>query len=166
MRRVIRSALPAPTQGALDRRQQTADQKRASGTLDVQSTWNRARKTKPLTTAVKILKEMAGERERCMYCGDSHWTDIEHFWPKTPYPERMFRWPSMLCRCPLRATERSGRSRVAGLVPLRYRSEPEPISKTAGRTPRGLGRLRRRVDRPKPWLTHEPHGLPYQVHRL
>lgn len=99
MRRVIRRALPAPTLGALDRRQQTADQKRANGTLDVQSTWNGARKTKPLTTALKILKEMAGERERCMYCGDSHGTDIEHFWPKTPYPERMFRWPNMLLCC-------------------------------------------------------------------
>jgi uncharacterized protein (TIGR02646 family) len=100
MRRVIRRALPPPTQGALDRRQQKADQKRtAAGTLNVQSTWNSARKTKPLATVFKTLKEMAGERERCMYCGDSHGTDIEHFWPKTPYPERMFRWPNMLLCC-------------------------------------------------------------------
>jgi uncharacterized protein (TIGR02646 family) len=42
---------------------------------------------------------MAGERERCMYCGDSHGTDIEHFWPKAPYPENMFRWPNMLLCC-------------------------------------------------------------------
>jgi hypothetical protein len=27
-----------------------------------------------------------------MYCLDSHATDIEHFWPKTPYPQRMFVW--------------------------------------------------------------------------
>jgi uncharacterized protein (TIGR02646 family) len=100
MRRFTRCALPAPTQAALDRRQQMADQQLANGvTLDVQSTWNGARKTKPLTTALKTLKEMAGERERCMYCGDSHGTDIEHFWPKTPYPERMFRWPNMLLCC-------------------------------------------------------------------
>lgn len=100
MRRFTRCALPAPTQAALDRRQQMADQQLAKGvTLDVQSTWNGARKTKPLTTALRTLKEMAGERERCMYCGDSHGTDIEHFWPKTPYPERMFRWPNMLLCC-------------------------------------------------------------------
>jgi len=99
MRRVARRALPAPTQLALDRRQQTADQKRASGTLTVQSEWDGARKTKALKTVLKTLKEMAGERERCMYCGDSHGTDIEHFWPKTPYPERMFGWPNMLLCC-------------------------------------------------------------------
>lgn len=100
MRRVTRSALPAPTQAALDGRHQTVIQKRASGaTLDVQGIWNAARKTKPLATALKTLKAMAGERERCMYCGDSHGTDIEHFWPKTPHPERMFRWPNMLLCC-------------------------------------------------------------------
>jgi uncharacterized protein (TIGR02646 family) len=42
---------------------------------------------------------MMGERERCMYCLDSHGTDIEHFWPKTPYPERMFQWPNLLLCC-------------------------------------------------------------------
>jgi hypothetical protein len=30
---------------------------------------------------------------------DSHGSDIEHFWPKTSYPERMFRWPNMLLCC-------------------------------------------------------------------
>jgi uncharacterized protein (TIGR02646 family) len=34
-----------------------------------------------------------------MYCVDSHGTDIEHFWPKTPYPERMFVWPNLLLCC-------------------------------------------------------------------
>lgn len=55
MRRVTRRALPPPTQGALDRRQQKADQKRAAaGTLNVQSTWNSARKTRPLATVPPI----------------------------------------------------------------------------------------------------------------
>jgi len=40
-----------------------------------------------------------GERERCMYCLDSHGTDIEHFWPKAPYPERMFTWSNLLLCC-------------------------------------------------------------------
>lgn len=48
---------------------------------------------------MSILKSMAGERQRCMYCGDSHGTDIEHFWPKTHYPERMFHWPNLLLCC-------------------------------------------------------------------
>jgi uncharacterized protein (TIGR02646 family) len=34
-----------------------------------------------------------------MYCLDSHGADIEHFWPKTPYPERMFLWPNLLLCC-------------------------------------------------------------------
>lgn len=99
MRRVTRSRLPASTQLALDRRQQRADQKWVSGTLKIEREWKGARKTKPLMTVLKTLKAMAGERERCMYCGDSHGTDIEHFWPKTPYPGRMFGWPNMLLCC-------------------------------------------------------------------
>jgi len=42
---------------------------------------------------------MMGDRERCMYCLDSHGSDIDHFWPKTPFPERMFRWPNLLLCC-------------------------------------------------------------------
>ena len=34
-----------------------------------------------------------------MYCCDSHATDIEHFWPKGTYPERMFRWLNLLLCC-------------------------------------------------------------------
>lgn len=34
-----------------------------------------------------------------MYCLDSHGTDIEHYWPKTPYPDKMFVWPNLLLCC-------------------------------------------------------------------
>jgi len=67
--------------------------------LRVEAEWNRARRNKPLAEAATVLRAMAGNRERCMYCGDSHGTDIEHFWPKTPYPEHMFRWTNMLLCC-------------------------------------------------------------------
>ncbi len=99
MRRVTRSALPVATQNALHRRQEKVNQARADGTLNVERHWKGARKTKALQTVLKTLKQMAGMRERCMYCGDSHGTDIEHFWPKAPYPERMFRWPNLLLCC-------------------------------------------------------------------
>jgi uncharacterized protein (TIGR02646 family) len=99
VRRVTRVPLPVSTQRALDRRQQAADAKRADGTLNIETEWKSARKTKPLKTVFSELRSMAGERERCMYCGDSHGTDIEHFWPKKPYPERIFRWPNMLLCC-------------------------------------------------------------------
>jgi len=48
---------------------------------------------------VKTLRAMAGARERCMYCIDSHGSDVEHFWPKGQYPERTFIWSNMLLCC-------------------------------------------------------------------
>jgi uncharacterized protein (TIGR02646 family) len=46
-----------------------------------------------------VLREMMGQRARCMYCLDSHGSDIEHFWPKTPFSERLFKWPNLLLCC-------------------------------------------------------------------
>jgi len=45
------------------------------------------------------LKAMAAGLERCMYCEDSAGTDIEHFWPKSEYPERAFNWDNYLLAC-------------------------------------------------------------------
>ncbi len=45
------------------------------------------------------LKSMAAGLERCMYCEDSAGTDIEHFWPKSAYPERAFNWDNYLLAC-------------------------------------------------------------------
>lgn len=99
MRRITRVALPAPTQKALDRRQADADAKRAEGTLVAEMEWKSARRTKPLKTIAATLAGMTGPRERCMYCCDSHGTDIEHFRPKADYPQWMFRWPNLLLCC-------------------------------------------------------------------
>ena len=98
MRRVIRRDLTGVNAGALDQRQRRPITSGAGRNLEGESTWDGARRTKPLVTAA-TLKHMMGERERCMYCLDSHGTDIEHFWPKTPYPERMFFWPNLLLCC-------------------------------------------------------------------
>lgn len=46
-----------------------------------------------------VLKSMAGGRERCMYCEDNEGTDIEHFWPKSTYPEKAFSWSNYLLAC-------------------------------------------------------------------
>jgi uncharacterized protein (TIGR02646 family) len=99
MRKIQRLVLPAPTQKALDRKQARANTKKAAGTLNIEATWKSARQTKPLKTALGVLQTMAGNRQRCMYCGDSHGTDIEHFWPKERHPERMFRWLNLLLCC-------------------------------------------------------------------
>jgi uncharacterized protein (TIGR02646 family) len=99
MRRIERHNLPVATQKALDKRQIDADAMRVAGTLDVEKMWKIARQTKPLKTSLSVLESMAGQRHRCMYCGDSHGTDMEHFWPKKRHPERMFRWPNLLLCC-------------------------------------------------------------------
>jgi uncharacterized protein (TIGR02646 family) len=99
MRKITRLALPAVTAKALKRKQAATNTKKAAGTLDVDASWKSARQTNPVKAALGVLQNMAGERQRCMYCGDSHGTDIEHFWPKKPHPERMFQWPNLLLCC-------------------------------------------------------------------
>lgn len=99
MRRVLRQDLSAAIVRYLDSRQQRADAGRAAGTLDIEKSWKSARQTQKLELVKAHLKQMAGGRERCMYCSDSAGTDIEHFWPKSVYPERMFRWLNMLLCC-------------------------------------------------------------------
>ncbi len=99
MRSITRFPLDAATQDGLNQRQATADQKCREGALQVNVEWQIARRTHLLHSVLSMLKRMIGERERCMYCLDSHGTDIEHFWPKAPYPDRMFQWPNMLLCC-------------------------------------------------------------------
>lgn len=99
MRRFKRKPLPAPEAEKLCNEQTKANAKLVAKTLNVNKEWDRARRNKPLNKAFTTLLEMAGNRQRCMYCGDSQGTDIEHFWPKSPYPRKMFRWNNMLLGC-------------------------------------------------------------------
>jgi len=99
MRRVVRIPLPALTQQALNGKQDDFDLRRAQVALDAGDTWDAARRTELILTCLQILREMAGRRQRCMYCSDSHGADIEHFWPKAVYPERVFRWTNLLLCC-------------------------------------------------------------------
>lgn len=99
MRHVVRAHLEADVLEKLKQKQNKANHKRADGSLDVEQEWKAARRTRPLQTVFATLKGMMGTRKRCMYCLDSHGTDIEHFWPKTPYPEKMFVWPNLLLCC-------------------------------------------------------------------
>ena len=58
-----------------------------------------ARKTLRIREVLLTLEGMMGTRARCMYCLDSHGADIEHFWPKAPYPAKAFTWTNLpLCR--------------------------------------------------------------------
>jgi uncharacterized protein (TIGR02646 family) len=48
---------------------------------------------------LKALQFMMGKSGRCMYCVDSHGCNIEHFRPKSPFPEWMFQWQNLLLCC-------------------------------------------------------------------
>lgn len=99
MRRVARLPLPATDLAYLARRQRKADSQHKAGVLNVDRVWRTARKGKVLGRALKTLQCMAGLRARCMYCLDSHGTDIEHWRPKASDPGRMFTWDNMLLCC-------------------------------------------------------------------
>lgn len=94
MRRVFRPALPTRVQTYLERRRQAT-----AGAANIENAWKAARQTQALGTVVRTLRAMAGARERCMYCVDSHGSDIEHFWPKGRYPTCAFVWSNMLLCC-------------------------------------------------------------------
>ena len=99
MRRIKRMELPSAARAYLNQRQQQANEKLASGNLDASTEWKSARQTQAVAAVVATLRRMTGERERCMYCLDSHGSDIEHFRPKADYPKRMFRWRNLLLCC-------------------------------------------------------------------
>jgi hypothetical protein len=99
MRYVRRLNLDGEVQADLESRQADADRQRWEGTLDVAANWQTARQTRSLKLVLATLQQMMGERQRCMYCLDSHGTDIDHFWPKKPFPDRMFVWLNLLLCC-------------------------------------------------------------------
>ncbi len=45
------------------------------------------------------LHEMCGGVRRCGYCEDSMADEVEHIWPKSLYPERVFSWQNYLYAC-------------------------------------------------------------------
>lgn len=99
MRRIRRTSLSGATVRALRRIQARVNQLRNADGFDATDAWASTRKSLPIRACLSVLHAMAGNRQRCMYCSDSHGSDIEHFWPKTRYPERLFRWDNMLLCC-------------------------------------------------------------------
>jgi uncharacterized protein (TIGR02646 family) len=94
MRRIARTSLPPRSLTYLARKQVEIDN---GG--HIQATWDTARRTRTMKAVAQILALMSGKSHRCMFCGDSRSTDIEHFWPKSDYPSRVFRWDNLLWIC-------------------------------------------------------------------
>jgi uncharacterized protein (TIGR02646 family) len=99
VRYVKRQDLAGAVETDLARRQTDVDATSNRPGFDAQSVWSAARQSDTIKTVIAVLQAMMGDRQRCMYCLDSHGTDIEHFWPKTPYPGKMFRWLNLLLCC-------------------------------------------------------------------
>lgn len=99
MRRVPRPVLPQQVSSYLKSKRGVVAQRWQAQTLDIEALWKQSRQTQKIRQALKLLQQAMGPRERCMYCLDSHGTDIEHFWPKTPYPRLAFYWNNWLLCC-------------------------------------------------------------------
>lgn len=93
MRHVHRLELPRKVESYLSRRQAGANAQ------NIDRDWKVARQTQAFSMVVRTLQRMTGSRERCMYCVDSHGSDIDHFWPKSRYSNRAFQWSNMLLCC-------------------------------------------------------------------
>jgi uncharacterized protein (TIGR02646 family) len=58
-----------------------------------------ARSRKWFNPIREALKNMAGDSQTCMFCDHNEPTDVEHFRPKTEYPNRTFSWGNMFWIC-------------------------------------------------------------------
>ena len=99
MRKVHRIDLSTETARNLQLLQNEADELRKAGTLQPDDHWKGNRRSQSILAALAALRQMVGSRERCIYCVDSVASDIEHFRPKTPFPERMYVWTNLLIAC-------------------------------------------------------------------
>jgi uncharacterized protein (TIGR02646 family) len=99
VRRIVRPALPGHTQAFLDRRQKSVNDQYRLGVLNIDRDWKAARRSQSIKLVLRTLQQAMGPRERCMYCLDSHGSDIEHFRPKARFPKHAYRWKNLLLCC-------------------------------------------------------------------
>lgn len=99
MKQVIRPCLPNNVAKYIAKQQLKIDQDMADGPVDIEKRWKTRRQTKTVEKALKALQAAVGKTEPCMYCVDNHGTDIEHFWPKRRYMDRVFNWGNWLLCC-------------------------------------------------------------------
>ncbi len=103
MRRLQRSALSEREQKWLDektaeiRKTPKAERKAQAAARWKTDKINQAKN--PLGDIQEKLQAMCSGLIRCMYCEDSQGHDIDHFRPKSTYPERTFVWENLLYAC-------------------------------------------------------------------
>lgn len=97
MRRVVRSDLEADSVEFLTKKQLELLAEGAD--VNITARWKSARQAKNMEGVLQKLQLMMGPLQRCMYCVDSHGCDIEHFYPKAHYADRVFLWANLLLCC-------------------------------------------------------------------
>lgn len=100
MLRIPQADLPEPIERYLDQQQQRINALRdypgriAKG----KALWEA--KNRNQFDAIRIaLEALCPGARRCHYCEDSAADEIEHIWPKTFYPCKVFRWANYLYAC-------------------------------------------------------------------
>lgn len=96
MIRLRRAKLPTELSEHLAKKTDQLVRSRADGRA-ARDKWTNARTCKPGLR--EHLGRMAAGIDRCMYCGDSLGTDIDHFEPLFVSPLRAFEWPNHLLAC-------------------------------------------------------------------
>ena len=82
--------------------------------LTARRQWEQSQRTRALQEVKTALRTMAGRRHRCMFCGDTRGTDIDHFRPIVAHRERTFVWANLLWVCGSCNRAKSDRFQVGG----------------------------------------------------
>jgi hypothetical protein len=61
----------------------------------------------------KTLSAMCNGAMRCMYCEDSAGDSVDHFWPKSRFPDQVFSWENLNCVCSNCNTRKNAKFKVA-----------------------------------------------------
>ncbi len=61
--------------------------------------YRNARQVQWFQEVIEELKKMSGVGERCMFCSGNESSDVEHFRPKSIFPELAFIWENLLWAC-------------------------------------------------------------------
>jgi uncharacterized protein (TIGR02646 family) len=99
MKRVQRPTLPGSVASYITRQSEKLRLDLLQGSVDIDKRWKARRQTKAVGQALRALQAAMGSTEPCMYCVDNHGTDIEHFWPKSQYLDKVFDWTNWLLCC-------------------------------------------------------------------
>jgi len=93
-----RPSLPGATNARLKKESQ-AISGHANSKEEAARRYSNARKAVWFSAVVNSLKKMTGPGQRCMFCSGSESTDVEHYKPKSVFPDLALTWENYLWSC-------------------------------------------------------------------